>query len=206
MASIADHLALISAKIDSILERIEKLIRKKIMVLDIETDMGGANIIQIAYNIYDTESNLLKSENIIINNGNGSRDYYKIIPIIEILRGLAPHAALTIFARDLEECAYVVGHNVEHFDMRILTKALKNLDIPVDTNKYKIICTMAGSKKYVGALGKNGKIKNPKLSELYKKLFGCEPDCVQHDAKNDIDTAHKCFAKLVELGVMVRPT
>lgn len=205
MASITEHLASIMAKLDTIISRIDKLISKKIMVLDIETDMGGANIIQIAYNIYDSDFNLLKHENIIINNGNGSRDYYKIIPIKDILNGMAPYAGLSIFAKDLNECSYVVGHNVQHFDMRILTKALKNLGIFFDTKKYKLICTMYGSKKYVGALDKKGAIKNPKLSELYKKLFGCEPPCIQHDAKNDIETTHKCFVKLVELGVIDRP-
>ena len=175
------------------------------MILDIETDMGGHNIIQIAYGIYDINFNKIKIENMIINNRNGSRDYYKIIPMRDIWNGMTPHDALSIFATDLNDCAYVVGHNVEHFDMRVLTRELKNLGIPFDEKKYQIICTMVSSKTYVGALGKNGKIKVPKLSELHKKLFGCEPDCVQHDAVNDIETARKCFVGLIENGVIPRP-
>lgn len=105
---------------------------------------------------------------------------------------------------------FTVGHNV-YFDSSIIKantlrmisegKAVQAFydSIEVLLHKDRRIDTMKSTIKFCALPGPRG-AKWPKLTELYMKLFN-EPFNA-HNAKDDVDATHKCFLKLVDLGVI----
>lgn len=179
----------------------------KIIVLDIETD-GKTHVVQIAYSIYDKNFDKIKSENILINNGKYIVDYYKKFNYSTINRvGLQPLDALKILECDLIECNYIVGHNI-CTDIRGIQKfAQKNncdFDIVAKINSdMQILDTMKISKDLLDLKDKNGRLKNPKLSELYAFLHNKTiNDHKQHTADYDIETTMECLISLLKLDII----
>jgi DNA polymerase-3 subunit alpha len=175
------------------------------MILDIETtglSPYSSYIVQIAYNIYDYNLNLITKKNIIINNGNNIQDFYKKIPLDVINnRGITLIGALNEVLMDMKNCRYIVGHNIS-FDINFIeTKFWKN-NIYHNYN-YKAICTMKKSRKFVNAKNKSNGIKPPKLCELYKKIYNKDMDeNSSHTADYDVEITFQCFKKLVELEII----
>lgn len=170
-----------------------------IMILDIETD-GGNSIIQIAYNIYDKELDVIKKKDFLINEGHGKIDYYKRITLEEIVKdGHHPKNMLPILQADFDKCKYIIGHNID-FDLRHISRYFL---------KYRLPCrlptrldTMRVSRNLVGAKDKRGRVKNPRLGELYQYFFGTAPSedsC--HRADYDTEITHKCSVMLVKCGL-----
>jgi DNA polymerase III alpha subunit (gram-positive type) len=170
------------------------------IVLDIETD-GYDKIIQVAYNIYDSYFQLIKKCDHLINDKSGKVDFYRRISIDEIrTNGISPKSMLEILSNDMKNCNYIVGHNII-FD---ITKLMKYY------NKYKIKCvfpeqldTMKSSRTYVKALTINGRLKYPKLGELYHYLFNEPPDSDScHRADYDVHITYQCFIELVKRNII----
>jgi hypothetical protein len=179
-----------------------------IIVLDIETD-GKCHIVQIAYSIYDKNMNKIKSKNMLINNGKYIIDYYKKFNYSTINReGLQPINALKILQEDMNECNYIIGHNICS-DIGCIQKfAIKNnfdFDIVAKiTGDFQIIDTMKVSKQLLDLKDKNGRLKNPKLSELYSFLHNNNIDeNKQHSADYDIETTLECVVSLIKLDVIM---
>jgi DNA polymerase III epsilon subunit-like protein len=179
--------------------------KSNIIVLDIETT-GCINqyIIQIAYYICDEYFNVIKKCNYIINEYIYKTDYYKKFTVDYILQnGIDVTSVLKILAYDLSTCKYIVGHNIINFDIKHIMKYM---------NKYDIICsmpkpidTMLVSKNIVNAINSLGKIKFPKLSELYNYFYidGVKSE-LQHDAFYDIEITYKCLLKLIAEHNIIR--
>ena len=178
---------------------IKKVSGNNIMILDIETENLYSNyIVQIAYNIYDPQLNFIKKNNIIINDGSNIQDYFGRISLNELKKGIHPIDALYILNEDIKNCKYIVGHNIENFDMKIIIINMKKYNISLYTG-YTLICTMKESKKYVNSKNKIGRLKNPKLSELYKKLFNEKlNENNLHNAIYDVEITFKCFEKMIK--------
>jgi len=190
-------------KIDE-LTKIPKIIGKNIMVLDIETDGLSAccNIVEIAYQIYNPKKELVWEKDLLINNGNCETDYFKKISPQKILKdGLDPIKALNILLDDMVQCKYIVCHNAV-FDISRLRGYYDMYDI-----KYiipKVICTKEASKNEVNLKTKNGRIKTPKLLELYQHLFNKSMDNnLAHRGNYDVEITAKCFFELINREVIV---
>ena len=177
------------------------VIRTNIMVIDVETAKTG-ELIQIAYNIYDEEFNVIKQFDSLINEYNGKIDFYEKYSLDEIMcDGRDVYDVFYEIQDDMEICSHVVGHNIS-FDMGKIHKYFTKLEISYI--KPISICTMAKSKQTLNLKNKRGHIKPPKLSELFVYCFGHEPDNSKtHTADYDIEITFMCFYKLYVDGIIL---
>lgn len=128
-------------------------------------------------------------------------------------QGVPFSEVLLEFIEDLKEAIVVVGHSI-YFDSSIVKANCmryfgedfyaRNLDSLLDVKRR--IDTMKKTIKFVGAKYPDGRAgKFPKLTELYEKLFPGE-EFEAHNALADSIATKRCFWKLIELGVIERPT
>lgn len=116
--------------------------------------------------------------------------------------------ALKPFVSNLQECEYLVSHNMD-FDYNVVGSEMLRLGLKSEKKPTRI-CTkeastdwckipFAGRRQYPGAGPQ--RYKWPKLSELHQKLFnrGFEG---AHDAMADVIALKDCFFGLVNAGVI----
>lgn len=197
----------------------------KILVFDTETnglpeknasiydEIKWPHIIQLSYILYDLSNN-----NAIIKN-----NYIKLSPVVSIdpssleihglnheflnKNGIHIIPALREFNDFLDKCDLVVGHNIS-FDKRLIFVECLRYKIDQKFTKFvnnqKICkpeyCTMRNTSQFcqIIALTKTNKtyIKQPKLIELYSKLFLNEPLPKQlHNSLVDILCTLRCYLK-----------
>lgn len=190
------HLQIINSYNKSIKQLYEFKSNVFIMVIDIETALTG-EIIQIAYNIYNMNFELINQNDYLINENIGKVDYYGKYSIKDIIKdGLKPMMVFLKLKSDIEKCSLVIGHNIA-FDISRIDKYFNKLNITY--NKPKMLCTMYKSKSLCNLVNIKGKPKSPKLSELYFFCFNEDPDNTKtHTADYDIDITYKCFKYLYE--------
>ena len=174
----------------------EKIDIRNIMVIDVETAKTG-ELIQIAYNIYDSNFDVIKEYNCLIDEGIGKVDFYEKYTIDDIVNnGLDPRDVFHEIKHDIKECSHVIGHNIA-FDMGKIDKYFEKLNISY--KKPISVCTMHKTKNLCKLLNKRGQLKPPKLSELYFHCFGTEPDNTKtHTANYDIEITFMCFYYLYQ--------
>ena len=117
-------------------------------------------------------------------------------------KGLDEHDVLKTFVRDLHDCDMEVGHNVS-FDRSVIGSRLEELGYTAERDFLKsqpAMDTMIASKEWFNHI--RGKF--PKLTELYRKLFGRDFDGA-HDAMADITATMNCFFELIRIGVIHLP-
>ena len=165
-------------------------------------------MVQLAYLLYDTNGQLVESENFIIKpNGytipSDSSRIHGITTQKAISEGIEIEIALSEFQTMLSKATYLVAHNME-FDEKIIGAEfyrLKNSDPLVSKAKF---CTMKNSSiiSFCSiASNKYGSYKWPKLSELHYKLFGTNFEDA-HNASIDIQVTAKCFFALRKKGII----
>ncbi len=111
-------------------------------------------------------------------------------PILEVLR---------LFQELATEAQVLVAHNLS-FDEKIVGSELIRAGLHNILPSKKKICTMESSTDFCALKGPYGN-KWPKLSELYKILFGAEFD-EMHNAAKDIQATANCFWELKRRGVI----
>lgn len=122
--------------------------------------------------------------------------------------GIPMPQVIDYFLKDYDSCDCLVAHNLS-FDHPVLGAEMIRYGKKATGKKDRIkICTMDVSTNLCKIpFGKdhrpwkNDKWKFPKLSELYKHLFGKEPDNL-HDAMNDVYAVRDCFFELVKREVI----
>lgn len=178
--------------------------KKNVMVLDIETD-GKDTIIQIAYTICDLKYNIIKNENYYLNDGSGKTDYYKKISLNTIrTKGKSPKFVLERLSEDMNTCKYIIGHNIIKFDIVKMDYYFEKYDVKHNTPIP--LDTMTFSRDYVQAKDKNGRLKNPKLEELYYCLYKKNMDnSIQHTAEYDVYVTLLSCIKLKEKNLDIIP-
>lgn len=164
-------------------------------------------LVQIAWQLHDFDGKLLTQQNHLV-----KPDGFDIPFKAEQVHGISTARAvkegrdllevLNIFLRDLEKTKQLVGHNIE-FDINIIGAEMLRqnlapenfLQLPrVDTGIASIeFCQLAG--------GIGGKLKMPRLEELYQKLFG-QGFGDAHDASYDVDATAKSFFGLMKKKVI----
>ncbi len=163
-------------------------------------------MVQLAWQLHDANGSLLHTGNYIV-----KPEGYSIPYNAEKVHGISTERAqkdgyllqevLEIFLKDLEQCTYVVGHNIE-FDINIVGAELfrKNLESTIESvdsidtkNEGTDYCKIPG--------GRGGRFKWPTLTELHEKLFGVAFGDA-HDAAYDVDATARCFFGLIKESVI----
>jgi hypothetical protein len=166
------------------------------MVLDIETD-GADNILQVAYNMYDDNNNLIHSKDFYIYDGKYSKPYFSTISEKDIIKkGISPENASNIITNDINNTNIIIGHNIKSFDLRCIKKLNDKFN-----NKIKdtliIHDTMISSKNIINTKDKNGRLKNPRLDEML--MFLCNKTVENyHNALGDIIATFDCYKILCD--------
>ena len=166
------------------------------IVLDIETD-GSDNILQVAYNMYDGNNNLIHSKDFYIYDGKYSKPYFSTISEKDIIKnGISPENASNIITNDINNTNIIIGHNIKSFDLRCIKKLNDKFN-----NKIKdtliIHDTMVSSKNIINAKDKNGRLKNPRLDEML--MFLCNKTVENyHNALGDITATFDCYKILCD--------
>ncbi|MCX8490159.1 MAG: DNA polymerase III subunit alpha, partial [Cyclobacteriaceae bacterium] len=164
-------------------------------------------LVQLAWQLHDGKGKLLSQQNFIIKPEGfdipfKAEQIHGISTSRAIEEGYDLKSVLTHFSSDVEKTEILVGHNIE-FDISIIgaellrsllsTERFLSLQ-KVDTGLSSIeFCQLTG--------GVGGKLKMPRLSELYEKLFG-ENFQDAHDAAYDVDATAKAFFGLLERNVL----
>ena len=163
-------------------------------------------LVQIAWQLHDARGNLLSQGNHIV------RPEGFTVPFNAArIHGISTERALEVgeplaevidkFTEDVTKAKVLVGHNIE-FDNNIigaeyLRVGKENLlaDFPnADTSTETVqFCQLPG--------GPGGRLKQPKLLELYEKLFG-EPFKDAHDAAYDVDATAKAFFETLRRAII----
>ncbi len=163
-------------------------------------------LVQLAWQLHGPNGELISNKNYII------KPVDFTIPFnAEKIHGISTKRALEeghdlakvleIFKEDLSKTQATIGHNVE-FDNKIVGAEYVRTDIEnnlqeifdIDTSEVSIqYCQLAG--------GTGGRLKKPKLIELYTKLFGVGFEDA-HDAAYDVDATSKAFFGLIKEGVV----
>lgn len=163
-------------------------------------------LVQVAWQLHDHSGKLVSTGNHII-----KPEGFTIPFNAEKIHGISTKRALEvgenlaevldIFSEDVKRAEVLVGHNIE-FDNKIigaeylrternnLLAEAKNIDTALDTKEY---CQLQG--------GIGGRLKSPKLIELYEKLFG-QPFADAHDAAYDVDATAKAFFECLKRSII----
>ncbi len=163
-------------------------------------------LVQIAWQLHDQQGKLISTGNHIV-----KPEGFTIPFNAEKIHGISTDRALEVgedlaavldkFSEDVKKAEALVGHNIE-FDNKIigaeylrtqkenLLANAKNIDTAEDTKSF---CQLAG--------GIGGRLKAPKLIELYEKLFG-EGFGDAHDAAYDVDATAKAFFECLKRSII----
>jgi DNA polymerase-3 subunit alpha len=192
---------------------------KYVLVLDLETNglplMAGFNkyysykdiekynssrIVQCCMALYDTNGNeveimdkIIRPNNFDIKNSNIHGITYEKA----VKEGVDFNNIVPTIKEYLLRSYVIVGHNI-NFDVNILSSELyraKEYNSAFNLVTKQRYCTMFKSKNIVKVLNANGKVKLPKLSELYFSLFHKESEN-NHDARYDVRNCAKCYFEL----------
>jgi DNA polymerase III subunit alpha len=164
-------------------------------------------LVQLAWQLHDSSGKLLAQHNLIIK-PDGFDIPFKAEKIHGIStkraneEGVSIKQAFDLFKSDLENTTLLIGHNIE-FDINILGAEFIRNEISVDYFlSLQKLDTGLSSIEYcqlTGGIG--GKLKMPRLTELYEKLFN-EGFPEAHDASYDVSATAKCFFGLLSKGIV----
>ncbi len=109
------------------------------------------------------------------------------------------------FLLDCSQAKLICGHNI-YFDVSTIKSELMRAQAYGEIAeqalfKGKRIDTMRPSMKFVDARFSNGRLKFPKLEELYARCFPGE-SFPAHDAIEDVRAVVRCLPVLVEKGII----
>lgn len=163
-------------------------------------------LVQIAWQLHDDKGKLLSTGNHIV-----KPEGFTIPFNAEKIHGISTKHAeevgedlagvLEKFSVDVRKAEVLVGHNIE-FDNKIigseyirskqenLLAEAANIDTSTQTREF---CQLQG--------GIGGRLKQPKLIELYTKLFG-EGFGDAHDAAYDVDATAKAFFECLKRSII----
>ena len=114
-----------------------------------------------------------------------------------------------LFLADCKGAGLICGHNI-HFDTSIIkANILRSFgrewydshDVESALYKGKRIDTMRPTMKWVDARMANGRLKFPKLEELYARCFPGET-FPAHDALEDVKAVARCLPVIVDMGLV----
>ena len=161
-------------------------------------------IVQIAWELYDADLTLLASNSRII-----KPEGYEIPLFASRIHGITTEraresgVALDLVLAEIKELLqradYLVAHNVS-FDEKVLGAEFLRKKMPNDLSGKKMICTKEISTQFCAIPGPYG-YKWPKLSELYRTLFGTSFED-SHNAIADVRATAQCYIEMKRRGIV----
>ena len=174
------------------------------LCFDVETGVFGttSDIIQLAYIIYDSSEKELKRFNKFVKNRIVEKrafDTHGISTEFLTENGSEFDDIIYEFLVDLNNCKYVIGHNVSS-DMRHIRSNLVKYEIQVnyDPFEYREIKDTMLMPNMLSTSN-----KKLKLGELYKLLFKTDMKNA-HDALADVEATGKCYFNLINNIVNIK--
>ncbi len=163
-------------------------------------------MVQIAWQLHDKFGKLLQNNSIIIK-PEGFTIPFNAVQIHGINNERALNEGelllevLQQFAKVVNDCTYLCGHNIE-FDINIIGAELLRCGIGNIFENKKVIDTKNDDTTNYCAIpgGKGGKYKWPTLTELYTKLFNAKFE-EAHNAAFDVQATAKTFFEIVKRGI-----
>lgn len=168
------------------------------IILDTETD-GKNKIVQISYYILNDCNDKTHFYDFFLNDGTHTLDYFKKFNTDFIKTcGIDVKVVLQKLSDDFTHCSRIVCHNTS-FDLGKLKLYFEKFNVPY-IFPADVYCTMINSRDIVKVYGKNGQIKNPKLSELCTFFnIDYKPD-EAHDGLYDVNVTYQCYKKIISLN------
>jgi DNA polymerase-3 subunit epsilon len=165
-------------------------------------------IIQLAWAVYTPDGHMMRQRSVYVRPDGFVLDasasaIHKISMETLQNEGESIKAVLQEFQKELVGAGIVVGHNAR-FDVHAVASEAWRLgmnELAAAMEGAPVHCTMRLAREFCGARNQYG-LKFPRLSELYKKLFGSEP-VVQHDALADVEATAACYFALRQLGIVL---
>lgn len=164
-------------------------------------------LVQLAWQLHDGKGKLISQKNFII-----KPDGFDIPFKAEQVHGISTQRALEEghdltevlrqFNVDVGKTKALIGHNIE-FDISIIGAELLRNELSSDLfmSLQKIDTGIASTEFCQLPGGMGGKLKMPRLHELYEKLFGTGFEDA-HDAAYDVDATAKSFFGLLQRKVV----
>lgn len=118
-----------------------------------------------------------------------------------LLKGVSPIDVYSEFIESVDDTEYIIAHNLE-FDVPIIECELLRNGFNKMLFSKKQFCTMIGGRDFCTVYDRSGRIKNPKLSELFGDLYFDNPYLKfegTHNALADTNMLYRCFMKMIEL-------
>lgn len=163
-------------------------------------------VIQFAWSICAEDGTELSHQDIIVKPEGfiipqDSIDVHGITQEKAETEGIKLSDALEIFKKAVDECDFLVGHNISFDEMVVGCEFYrKNMEDPM-INKQKI-CTKEASVDFCKIPGRGGRYSWASLIELYRIIFNKEFEN-QHNASYDVRACGQCFFELKRLGVII---
>lgn len=108
---------------------------------------------------------------------------------------------LNEFKNDIEQCKYVVAHNMMSFDYRILKKEMENVQVTDFLESKTLVCSLKNTTHIVRAKNESGSIKKPSLTQLYEFATGKDMmDDSSHLADYDTECLREAYSCLLSSG------
>lgn len=168
--------------------------KENILVFDTEYTGKGQRLIELGWVVFEKNGSVIKKENFLIKPDGFYIDNTFIHGISQDYaekNGFCINIALDKFIVDLRGTGTIVAHNISS-DISVLTKEfsiINNNQFVTMLSQIEQNCTMKiGREKFKLS-------KNPKLTELYEKLFS-KPCDQSHRALQDAEICSECFFKL----------
>ena len=165
-------------------------------------------LVQLGWLLTDENGTVIRQGNMIV-----KPDGFEIPAVAASVHGIATEIALQqghpladvidAFTGDLSQADAIVGHNIP-FDKKVVGAELHRLGLANVEEKMRVmqtVDTMTSSTNYCGIKNKYGRLKWPKLIELYRFLFGKDFEDA-HDAMADITATKECYFELVNRGII----
>ena len=96
---------------------------------------------------------------------------------------------LLMLREDMRKVKEIIIHNA-NFDLTVLEEVCCDL-----FDGQTIVCTMLSTIEFC-AIPRNGAYKYPKLSELYRKLFGKDFEGELHSSSEDVKCLRECWKEM----------
>jgi DNA polymerase-3 subunit alpha len=163
-------------------------------------------LVQLAWQLHDKKGNLLSQGNHIV------KPVGFTIPFnAQKIHGISTDRALEVgedldfvlaeFTKDLVKAKVLVGHNIE-FDNKIIGAEYLRTAQENFLAQFPNIDTAEETKQFTQLPGgPGGRLKSPKLIELYEKLFGTSFGDA-HDAAYDVDATAKAFFECLKKEII----
>lgn len=165
-------------------------------------------VVEIAWILLDSDCRLVDSRSYVIKQNTPippeASKVHGITDEVAAQEGVEPNMAFLEFSKALENCEFLISHNV-NFDSPIIEAEFIRNGFGKRIASKRKICTMTEGVDFCRKpkiLGEG--YKRPNLTELFNKCYR-DGDYTQqlqglHRAYNDVLVAAKCFVKMKALG------